>query len=84
MDFGYSLGVLHHVPNTQEGINECVGFLKPNAPFLNYLYYSFDNKPKLFITLWLISDLFRKVVSKLPFVLTYWVPQFLLFPFFFH
>ena len=33
MDFGYSLGVLHHVPDTQSGINECVKKLKPGAPF---------------------------------------------------
>ena len=24
MDFGYSLGVLHHVPNTEMGIKQCV------------------------------------------------------------
>ena len=33
-DFGYSLGVLHHVPDTQKGILECVRKLKPGAPFL--------------------------------------------------
>ena len=45
MDFGYALGVLHHVPNTQEGLNSCIKLLKPGAPFLVYLYYSFDNRP---------------------------------------
>ena len=44
-DFGYSLGVLHHVPDTQKGILECVRKLKPGAPFLLYLYYAFDNRP---------------------------------------
>ena len=24
MDFGYSLGVLHHIPDTQAGIEACV------------------------------------------------------------
>lgn len=66
MDFGYSLGVLHHVTNTHEGIDEYVEFLKPCAAFFIYLYYLFHNKPMWFVTLWLISDLFRKVVSKLP------------------
>ena len=28
MDFGYSLGVLHHVPDTQDGIGSCVKKLK--------------------------------------------------------
>ena len=45
MDFGYSLGVLHHISNTQEGINECVKKLKPGAPLLLYLYYRLENKP---------------------------------------
>lgn len=36
MDFGYSLGVLHHVPNTAAGIRSCVAKLKPGSPFLIY------------------------------------------------
>ena len=56
-DFGYSLGVLHHVPDTQKGIIECVRKLKPGAPFLLYLYYAFDNRPWWFRTIWKISDL---------------------------
>jgi SAM-dependent methyltransferase len=75
MDFGYSLGVLHHVPNTQQGINECVSFLKPGAPFLIYLYYSFDNRPVWFRVLWKTSELIRKVVSKLPHSSRYWASQ---------
>jgi ubiquinone/menaquinone biosynthesis C-methylase UbiE len=47
-DFGYSLGVLHHVPDTQQGINACVKKLKSGAPFLLYLYYAFDNRPVWF------------------------------------
>ena len=45
MDFGYSLGVLHHVPDTQAAISACVEKLKVGAPFLVYLYYAFDNRP---------------------------------------
>ena len=39
MDFGYSLGVLHHIPNTQLALNSCIRKLKKGAPFLLYLYY---------------------------------------------
>jgi len=39
-DFGYSLGVLHHVPYPEEGLKACVAKLKPGAPFLLYLYYA--------------------------------------------
>lgn len=38
MDFGYALGVLHHVPDTTQGLRDCVQMLKPGAPFLLYLY----------------------------------------------
>ena len=66
MDFGYSLGVLHHIPQTQEGINACVSKLKKGAPFLVYLYYAFDNRPAWFRLLWRFSDFFRKGISALP------------------
>jgi ubiquinone/menaquinone biosynthesis C-methylase UbiE len=40
-DFGYSLGVLHHVPDTQSTMDSCVK-LKPGAPFLLYLYLYYN------------------------------------------
>ena len=68
-DFGYSLGVLHHVPDTQKGINECVRKLKPGAPFLLYLYYKFDNRPWWFRSIWRLTDLARRLLCRLPFPL---------------
>lgn len=65
-DFGYSLGVLHHVPNTKLAISSCVRLLKPGAPFLLYIYYSFDNRPFWFKFLWLISNFIRLTVNRLP------------------
>jgi len=67
MDFAYSLGVLHHIPDTLSGINSCIAKLKPGAPFLVYLYYAFDNKPIWFRTIWKLSDVLRGVISHLPF-----------------
>jgi ubiquinone/menaquinone biosynthesis C-methylase UbiE len=64
-DFGYSLGVLHHVPNTFKAIKSCVRLLKPGAPLLIYLYYSFDNRSVLYKLIWKLSNIFRKVISKL-------------------
>lgn len=43
-DFGYSLGVLHHIPDTETGLRNCVEKLKSGSPFLLYLYYRFDNR----------------------------------------
>jgi SAM-dependent methyltransferase len=65
-DFGYSLGVLHHVPDTAGAIRACTALLKPGAPFLVYLYYAFDKRPLAFRLIWRCSDLLRKVVHQLP------------------
>jgi SAM-dependent methyltransferase len=65
-DFGYSLGVLHHVPDTEAGLRSCVERLKKGAPFLLYLYYRFDNRPMWFRAVWLASDFFRRVISRMP------------------
>lgn len=73
MDFGYSLGVLHHVPDTPAGIRSCVAKLKPGAPFLLYLYYAFDNRPVWFRALWKGSDAIRRVVSALPYRFQRWI-----------
>lgn len=75
MDFGFSLGVLHHVPDTFAGIQSCVSKLKPGAPFLLYLYYSLDNRSVWFRVLWRASDLFRRAISKLPHQLRYFTSQ---------
>lgn len=66
MDFGYSLGVLHHVPDTQKGISDSVALLKPGGIFLIYLYYALEGRPIWFIFLWHVTDFFRKRIAKLP------------------
>jgi SAM-dependent methyltransferase len=66
LDFAFSLGVVHHVPDTQAAIAAIADKLKPNAPFLVYLYYAFDNRPAWYRLLWRITDLARFVISRLP------------------
>lgn len=65
-DFGYSLGVLHHIPDTAAAMRSCVAMLKPGAPFQVYLYYAFDNRPALFRFAWRCSDAVRRMVRRLP------------------
>jgi ubiquinone/menaquinone biosynthesis C-methylase UbiE len=72
-DFGYSLGVLHHVPDTAAAIRACVAMLKPGAPFLVYLYYAFDNRSFAFKLTWRCSDLLRRVICRLPALLKHLV-----------
>jgi SAM-dependent methyltransferase len=66
MDFGYSLGVLHHVPDTRAAIASCARLLKPGAPLLVYLYYAFDNRPRWYRGLWRASDVLRRGLSRAP------------------
>lgn len=65
-DFAYSLGVLHHVKDIERALNEIYRILKPNAPFLIYLYYNFDNSLGFYKFIWKISDLFRRRISYFP------------------
>lgn len=65
-DFGYSLGVLHHVPDTRKALASCAKLLRPGSPFLIYLYYRFDNRPKWFAAIWRISEIGRALVCRLP------------------
>jgi SAM-dependent methyltransferase len=66
-DFGYSLGVLHHLADPAAGLAACVKKLKPGAPMLIYVYYAFDNRPGWFRLLWLLSDLMRRRIAAAPF-----------------
>ncbi len=73
MDFGYCLGVLHHMPDPQQGMDDCVRKLKRGAPLLVYLYYDFDNQPAWFRLLWRCSDGLRRGISRLPHRLKSWL-----------
>ena len=65
-DFGYCLGVLHHIPDTQQALSDCARLLKKGAPFLLYLYYNLDNKPIWYRYIWKLSDFVRNIISILP------------------
>lgn len=65
-DFGYSLGVLHHIPDTRQALNDSVKKIKPGGYFLLYLYYSLDNKSAAFKMLFHLSNLIRRIVSAMP------------------
>ena len=65
-DFGYSLGVLHHTPSPETALLECARVLAPGAPFLVYLYYRFDHRPRWFRAAWRASDVARRLISRTP------------------
>lgn len=66
-DFGYSIGVLHHIPDTQRALDQAVRKLKPGAQMLVYIYYAFDNRGAVYRTIWRASDAGRRLISRLPF-----------------
>jgi SAM-dependent methyltransferase len=75
LDFAYSLGALHHVPDTAAAIRAVSAKLKRGAPFLLYLYYAFDNRPLWFRMLWRASDAVRWIISRLPYPLRLAISQ---------
>jgi SAM-dependent methyltransferase len=66
LDFAFSLGVLHHVPDTMAAIRAIANKLKAGAPFLIYLYYALDNRPWWYRAIWRFSNIFRTIISRLP------------------
>ena len=67
MDFGYAIGVLHHIPNTAAAMSACARSLAPGAPFLVYIYYALENRPRWYRALWRVTILPRQLISRLPF-----------------
>lgn len=61
LDFFYSLGVLHHIPDTAAALATCARKLKVGGVGLIYLYYRFDNRQRV----WQVSEGVRALVSKL-------------------
>lgn len=69
LDLAISLGVLHHLPETLEGVKNVASKVKPDGWFLGYLYYALENKPPLYKVIWRLSDYLRKTISKMPSVI---------------
>ena len=65
-DFGMSIGVLHHIPNTRRALIDCVKKIKKGGYFYVYLYYRFDNRGILFKILFYFSNILRLLISRLP------------------
>lgn len=64
-DFVYSIGVLHHIPDTTKAMKACVDKVKKGGYFFTYLYYNLDNRGFLFRSVFNLSTLLRRGVSRL-------------------
>lgn len=65
-DFAYSLGVLHHIPNTAQALHDAVAKLKTGGWFLLYIYYNLDNRSTGYRVLFALVNMLRHFVSRLP------------------
>lgn len=65
-DFAMSIGVLHHIPDTQKAMNACVKKVKIGGYFYTYLYYDFENRGAAFKVLFSVVDAVRNRTSRLP------------------
>jgi 2-polyprenyl-3-methyl-5-hydroxy-6-metoxy-1,4-benzoquinol methylase len=65
-DLIISLGVLHHLPNTQEALFDCFRKIKPGGYLLCYLYYNLENKSAIYRTIFHLSNFLRTIISRLP------------------
>lgn len=65
-DFVMSIGVLHHIPDTQKAMIDCVKKLKKGGYFYVYLYHNFESRGLLFKAIFSFSEGIRKIVSKFP------------------
>ncbi|MEP1094466.1 MAG: methyltransferase domain-containing protein [Cyclobacteriaceae bacterium] len=64
-DFVFSLGVLHHIPDTADALKKCVQKLKKGGHFMVYLYYNMDNRNRLYKLFFSISNSIRLIVHKM-------------------
>ena len=65
-DFVFSLGVLHHIPETQTALIDTVKKVKKGGHVLIYLYYNLDNRGVLYKALFKLSSVIRFIVAALP------------------
>lgn len=65
-DFVMSIGVLHHIPDTQQAMKDCVKKVKKGGYFYCYLYHNLETRGWWFKTLYNLSNLIRYPVCRLP------------------
>lgn len=66
IDLAYSLGVLHHVEETERALREVARVIRPGGLFLVYLYYALETRPLLHRLILRMVDWVRRVTSRLP------------------
>ncbi len=66
-DYIFSIGVLHHTPNTHEAFKQLIPLLKPGGEVAVWVYAKYYEKVQM------ISTVLRKVTTKMPKRLVYYL-----------
>jgi SAM-dependent methyltransferase len=84
LDFAMSLGVLHHIPDTQLALQDVRKKLKKDGTFLCYLYYKIEDKPFHYRVIFRVVNATRFIISRLPhfirMLLAKFIAAFIYFP----
>lgn len=66
VDWGYSLGVLHHVTEPRVALRKVVEAVRPAGTILLYLYYALDDRGPAYRGLFRLVDAVRTLTSRMP------------------
>jgi SAM-dependent methyltransferase len=66
VDWGYTLGVIHHIPETDAALARIASAIKPGGPVLVYVYYALDERGRGYRGLFRVADGARRVISRAP------------------
>jgi SAM-dependent methyltransferase len=65
-DLVFSLGVVHHLPDTEAAVHEAASMVKPGGWLMLYVYYALDNRGAAYRALFNLSTVGRLAISRLP------------------
>ncbi len=72
-DIIYCLGVLHHLPNPEEGLFSLLKHLKPGGELRTYVYWDLEGAPRWKRALLGLVTLMRRVTTRLPHRVLAWL-----------
>jgi SAM-dependent methyltransferase len=72
-DLIYCLGVLHHLPDPEEGLRSLLRYLKPGGELRIYVYWDFEGAPRWKRALVDLVALLRRVTTRLPHRVLTWL-----------
>jgi len=79
LDLAISLGVLHHIPDTNQAILDVSRKIKSGGVFLCYLYYRVEDKPLQYRAIFSIVNILRYLISRMPHTMRMFISKLIAF-----